>query len=89
MCIENFASQIIERHNKPEVEARSSKELLGNTVFISRNANEKVMIETSVNSMRISVCIKKLDELEVSFSFSFLFFDFFFFLLNKNIFADK
>lgn len=22
MCLENFASQIVERHNKPEVEAR-------------------------------------------------------------------
>ena len=65
MCIENFASQIIERHNKPEVEARSSRELYCHPVYISRNKNEKVMIESSVNSMRISVCIKKLDELEV------------------------
>ncbi|ELW63498.1 Tubulin monoglycylase TTLL3 [Tupaia chinensis] len=28
LCLENFSSQVVERHNKPEVEVRSSKELL-------------------------------------------------------------
>lgn len=27
MCLENFSSQVIERHNKPEIEIKSSKEL--------------------------------------------------------------
>ena len=30
LCLRNFPSQIVERHNKPEVEVRGSKELLLN-----------------------------------------------------------
>jgi len=64
MCLENFGSQMVERHNKPEVEARANKELLLNPVVISRNRNEKVLIEGSINSIRISIKIKQSDELE-------------------------
>jgi len=64
MCLENFASQVVERHNKPEVEARANKELLLNPVVISRNKNEKVLIEGSINALRVSICIKQADELE-------------------------
>lgn len=42
MCLDNFSSQVVERHNKPEVEVRSSKELLLTPVVISRNEKEKV-----------------------------------------------
>lgn len=28
MCLENFSSQVAERHNKPEVETRYTKQLL-------------------------------------------------------------
>jgi len=35
-----------------------------NAVVISRNKNEKVLIEPSINSVRISVKLKKSDELE-------------------------
>ncbi|KAF9112117.1 Arp complex subunit [Mortierella sp. AM989] len=64
MCLENFSSQVSERHNKPEVEARASKEVLLNPVIISRNDKERVLIETSVNSLRISITIKQADEIE-------------------------
>jgi len=64
MCLENFASQIVERHNKPEVELKTSKELLLNPLVISRNKNEKVLIEGSINALRISVAIKKADDVE-------------------------
>ena len=64
MCITNFGSQVVERHNKPEVECKQSKELLCNPVMIARNKQERVLVETSVNSIRISVCLKKLDELD-------------------------
>lgn len=37
----NFASQIVERHNKPEIEVGTSSELLLNTVVIHRSDNEK------------------------------------------------
>lgn len=64
MCLQNFNSQVVERHNKPEVEVRSSKEVLMTPLVIARNEKEKVMIETSINSIRISIAIKQADELE-------------------------
>lgn len=64
MCLENFSSQIVERHNKPEVEVRASKELLLTPILISRNDKEKVLIESSINSMRISIAVKQADDLE-------------------------
>lgn len=56
--------QVVERHNKPEIEIKSSKELILNPVVISRNEKERVLIETSVNSVRISISIKQADEIE-------------------------
>lgn len=64
MCLENFSSQIVERHNKPEVEIRSSKEVLLSPVVVSRNEKERVLIEGSINSLRISIGIKQADEIE-------------------------
>jgi len=43
---------------------KSSKELVLNPVIISRNEKERVLIETSVNSVRISISIKQADEIE-------------------------
>ncbi|KZW00996.1 arp2/3 complex 20 kDa subunit [Exidia glandulosa HHB12029] len=64
LTLENFASQVVERHNKPEVEAQSSREVLLNPLVISRNENERVLIEPSVNSVRLSIKIKQADEIE-------------------------
>ncbi|KAJ7383188.1 Actin- protein 2/3 complex subunit 4 [Desmophyllum pertusum] len=49
---------------KPEVEVRSSKELLLTPVVVSRNEKEKVLIEGSINSLRISIAVKQADEIE-------------------------
>ncbi len=54
----------MERHNKPEIEDRSSKELLLQPILISRTEREAVLIEPSINSVRVSVRIKQSDELE-------------------------
>jgi len=43
---------------------RSSKELLLTPVVVSRNEKEKVQIEGSVNSIRVSIAIKQADEIE-------------------------
>lgn len=43
---------------------KSSKELILNPVVISRNEKERVLIETSVNSVRVSISIKQADEIE-------------------------
>lgn len=64
LCIKDFPSQVVERHNKPEVEVRSSKELLLQPLVIKRNAQEKVLIESSINSTRVSIAIKQSDEIE-------------------------
>lgn len=64
ICLENFGSQKVERHNKPEVEVKESSELLLNPVIISRNEKERVLIEPSINSVRISIAIKQADEIE-------------------------
>ena len=39
---------------------RSSKELLMTPVVVSRNEKERVQIESSVNSVRISIAIKQV-----------------------------
>lgn len=107
LCLRNFPSQVVERHNKPEVELRYvvvavvcflcavscgrtecltvslslihiggtaislSKELLLNPILICRNENEKCLIEPSVNSTRVSICIKKADEIETILAHKF------------------
>eukprot|EP00771_Trimastix_marina_P003958 gnl/Trimastix_PCT/677.p1 GENE.gnl/Trimastix_PCT/677~~gnl/Trimastix_PCT/677.p1 ORF type:complete len:182 (-),score=43.98 gnl/Trimastix_PCT/677:120-632(-) len=64
LCLSNFGSQVVERHNKPEVEARSSPELLLRPMKICRSAKERVLIETSINSVRVSIKLKQMDELD-------------------------
>jgi hypothetical protein len=65
LCVRNFASQLVERHNKPEVEVAQNKELLLQPVVVSRSPLEKTLIEGSVNSVRVSIKIKQNDDLEV------------------------
>ena len=43
---------------------RASQEVLLNPLTISRNENERVLIEPSVNSIRLSIKIKQADEIE-------------------------
>ena len=77
LSLVNFPSQVVERHNKPEVEIGLSKEIMIKPIKIVRvpsvpnkdepviNKCEKVLIEGSVNSVRVSICIKKSDMTEV------------------------
>lgn len=64
LAVSNFASQTSERHNVPEIEAATSPELLLNPLTVARNEKEKVLIEPSVNSVRVSIRIKQADEIE-------------------------
>ena len=41
-----------------------SKEVLLSPVVVARNESEKTLIEGSINSIRISICIKQSDEIE-------------------------
>jgi actin related protein 2/3 complex subunit 4 len=63
ICITNFPSPVVERHNKPEIEARSSPELILNSLLVSRSDQERTLIETSINSVRVSICFQKSDAL--------------------------
>lgn len=66
ICLEDYSSQLVERHNRPEVEVENTNnpELILNPMLIARNENEKTLIESSVNSVRISIKIKQADEIE-------------------------
>ncbi|GJU33405.1 actin-related protein 2/3 complex subunit 4 [Tanacetum coccineum] len=64
LCLQNFPCQEVERHNKPEVEMKTSPELLLKPVVICRNEVEKCLIEASINSIRMSVKVKQADEVE-------------------------
>jgi actin related protein 2/3 complex subunit 4 len=65
LCLRNFASQEVERHNKPEIETQSSPEVIARPITITRTETEYVYIETSINSVRISVKVKQLDNVDV------------------------
>lgn len=64
LSLADFASQTSERHNVPEIEAASSPEVLLNPLVVSRNENERVLVEPSINSVRVSIKIKQADEIE-------------------------
>ena len=64
LTLENFGSQVVERHNIPEVEAQTTAEAVLVPLTVSRNEHEHVLIEPSVNSVRLSIKIKQADEIE-------------------------
>ena len=64
LCLKNFPSQLYEKINRPQVEVKESQELTSKPVIISRNESEKVEIETSINSVRINVAVKKYQEID-------------------------
>ena len=64
LSLSDFASQASERHNVPEIEAASSPEVLLNPLTVSRNQEERVFVEPSINSVRVSIRIKQADEIE-------------------------
>ena len=65
LCLKNFPSQLYEKINRPQVEVRESLELINKPIIISRNESEKVEIETSINSVRVNVAVKKYQEIVI------------------------
>jgi actin related protein 2/3 complex subunit 4 len=65
LCLRNFTSQEVERHNKPEIETGASPEVIARPITITRTETEYVYIETSINSVRISVKVKQLDNVDI------------------------
>merc|ERR1711907_438757 len=65
LCIRNFASEAVERQNKPEVEtSEPGSHLLLKPITICKTEKDRVLIEVSVNSVRISIGVKQQDETE-------------------------
>ena len=64
LCLRNFPSQLYEKINRPQVEVKESTELTSKPIIISRNESEKVEIETSINSVRVNVAVKKYQEID-------------------------
>ena len=64
LVLQNFPSESVERHNKPEVEYSSSKISTMKPILICRTDRERCYIEPSINSLRVSIKIKQADEME-------------------------
>ena len=59
MTLRRFPSQIVEKQMHPEVEFQDNKDLLLKPFVIARNDKDMWYIETAVNSIRISIKVKK------------------------------
>lgn len=64
LCLRNLPSQIYEKINRPQVEVNESLELVNKPIVITRSEEEKVEIESSINSVRVNIAIKKHAEIE-------------------------
>lgn len=62
--LRNFPSQIYEKINRPQVEVAESLELVNNPIIICKNEDERIEIESSINSVKINVVVKKHADLE-------------------------
>lgn len=60
-----FPSQIVERQVHPEVEFQDNDTLLNEPVIICKGEQECCLIESSVNSVRVSIKIKKAMDTEL------------------------
>eukprot|EP00762_Andalucia_godoyi_P004045 ANDGO_06268.mRNA.1 Actin-related protein 2/3 complex subunit 4 len=72
LSITNFPSILVERHNKPEIEWAACSELLLRPLVVARDGDERVLIEPSVNSVRVSIAVKKSDDVEVILAAKFM-----------------
>jgi actin related protein 2/3 complex, subunit 4 len=72
LCLRSFPCQNVERHNKPEIEFGTSKELLLPPITISRpGGGETCLIEPAINSCRVSFRFKGGDALDDSLAATF------------------
>ena len=59
-----FPSQVVERQVHPEVEFQDNGSLLNEPIVIAKSEHECCLIESSINSVRVSIKIKKGMEIE-------------------------
>ncbi|XP_011853966.1 PREDICTED: actin-related protein 2/3 complex subunit 4 isoform X1 [Mandrillus leucophaeus] len=64
LCLENFSSQVVERHNKPEVEVRRCRELMSQKIGV-RRPGYKVFLALGVSFRETFLsCTPQADEIE-------------------------
>lgn len=64
LCLDYFPSPVVERHQKPQVEVRTTEKALLGANKITRSAAECTLVEQSINSCRVSIKIKQIDDVE-------------------------
>ena len=64
LCLQNFPSQKYEKINRPQVEVNESPELINEPIVITRSDEEKVEIQSSINSVNVNVVLKKHADIE-------------------------
>merc|ERR1712018_631026 len=63
LCTSNFSSMLVERHNSPQIEEdHYHQELILQPVTICRSEHQKIHIEPSINSDRISFKIMQVND---------------------------
>ena len=62
--LRNFPSLLYEKINRPQVEVKENLEVVLKPILICKNEEEKIEIEPSINSVLISIVIKKHADLE-------------------------
>ncbi|CDW84733.1 actin-related protein 2 3 complex subunit 4 [Stylonychia lemnae] len=60
-----FPSELVERQTHPEIEFQDNAKLLMKPLIISKSDQEKCLVEASINSVRVSIAIKKNQDIEV------------------------
>jgi actin related protein 2/3 complex subunit 4 len=59
LCLRDFPHELVEKHNKPEIEVfsmdQANRALIQNPIYIARDEKEKCLIETSINSCRVII----------------------------------
>ena len=64
LCLQNFPSQKYEKINRPQVEVQETLELVNEPIIITRSDEEKVEIQSSINSVQVHISLKKHADIE-------------------------
>mmetsp|Transcript_10054 Transcript_10054/g.22531 ORF Transcript_10054/g.22531 Transcript_10054/m.22531 type:complete len:175 (+) Transcript_10054:92-616(+) len=64
LCLRSYPSQVVERQNRPEIEFGDTPAVVPRPLCITRDENERCLIEPSVNSVRVSIKVRQSDETE-------------------------
>ncbi|CAL5996188.1 Arp [Hexamita inflata] len=64
LCLQYVPSRSAERQTRPEVELSQNQDMIYPPVMLQKSPEQKVLVESSVNSVRVSVLFKKTDQVD-------------------------